>query len=184
MIGIVYKYEDPYGKIYIGQTINECHRRGLFFLSKHYGGYKIDKGRKEIGPQNFSYERLYMKEYSTSKEAKNDLDKLEAFYIEKYNSIKEGYNSYKGIRLIKNESRINNRIYKENGLSPIKYVNAEEGKRYAFKSVSQFDLEGNFIQSFKSLSDASRQTQINLSGISRCCQGKLKRVRNYIFKYE
>ena len=32
VVGVVYKYTDPDGKVYIGQTTNECHRRGSFFL--------------------------------------------------------------------------------------------------------------------------------------------------------
>ena len=70
--GVIYRYISPDGAVYIGQTINECYRRGLFFNSKHYGGYKIDKARNEFGPENFIYERLLLKEYNNKKKLKKN----------------------------------------------------------------------------------------------------------------
>lgn len=92
--GVIYKYTCPVGKHYIGQTINECYRRGLFFLAKHYGGHKNQ-----------------------------------------------------------------------------------------FRGVKQYNLEGELLAIYESLSEASRCTQIDLGNIVKCCQGKAKRVRNFIFKY-
>ena len=41
------------------------------------------------------------------------------------------------------------------------------------KKVQQYDLNGNFIQEFKSISEASRQTGLDDANISACCNQKL-----------
>ena len=43
------------------------------------------------------------------------------------------------------------------------------------KKVLQYDLEGNYLKTFDSILEASRQTKINDSNISSCCKGN----RNY-----
>lgn len=182
--GVIYKYTCPNGTTYIGQTINECYRRGLFFNAKHYGGGKIDQARREFGPENFIYTRLCIEEYQNKKEAKLDLDRLEAFYIKEYNSVESGYNSYHGINLEITTTPRPSRVYKSKGVPPIKYAKLELGMSSRFKKVKQFDLQENFIASYKSMSEASRVTDINLGHISKCCQGKAKRVQNYIFKFD
>lgn len=179
--GVIYKYTSPDGNIYIGQTTNECHRRGSFFLSKHYGGVKFDEARRRFGPENFTYERLHIGEYADMESAKLDLDKWETHYIQLYNSVEEGYNSYlgNGVHLLPSTPR----VYKESCPPPVKYPRQEEGARKQFKPVAQYDLYGNYIASYKSLSEASRCTGIDLTNISRCCKGKISRVRTFVFKF-
>lgn len=179
--GVIYKYTSPDGNIYIGQTTNECYRRGSFFLSRHYGGAKFDRAREKFGPQNFSYERLHINTYADAESARLDLDKLETYYIQKYDSINNGYNSYlgNGVHLLPKTQR----QYKSCCPPPIKYPSQEEGARRQFKPVAQYDLDSNYITSYKSLSEASRCTGIHLSNISRCCKGQTSRVRKFVFKF-
>lgn len=93
MKGIIYKYVSPSGKIYIGQTLNEERRRNEFLnMNNKYGGLKIFNARKKYGPENFTYEVIFEKEYNDILIANEELNKLEIFYIEKFNSIKNGYN--------------------------------------------------------------------------------------------
>lgn len=93
MVGIIYKYVSPNGKIYIGQTTQEKRRRNTFLnINKSYGGDKIDAARRKYGPENFSYEVLYRANFSTSQEATLKLDELEEFYITVYDSYVNGYN--------------------------------------------------------------------------------------------
>ena len=182
--GVIYKYTCPVGKHYIGQTINECYRRGLFFLAKHYGGHKIDKARKEFGPENFTYEILIKNTYADKGSAKVDLDKLEAYYIAFYNSIEQGYNTFRGINLEITSSPRPDRIYANNGVPPVKDIKHMICQRHRAKSIEQYSLEGILIATYDSISEASRKTNIHISNISRNCQGKTKRVRNFIFKYK
>lgn len=43
------------------------------------------------------------------------------------------------------------------------------------KQVVKFDLEGNFIAEYPSIMEASRQTGVDYSSISKCCKGKIKK---------
>ena len=93
VIGVIYKYTSPSGKVYIGQTINETKRRQNWFSSKyHYAGTKIDRARAKYGRENFKYEILVKNVYSCKKLAIEDLNRLETYYIGKYDSYNNGYN--------------------------------------------------------------------------------------------
>lgn len=51
------------------------------------------------------------------------------------------------------------------------------------KKISQYDLENNFIKTYYSLSEASRQIKISRQAISKCALGKLKTCGGYKWKY-
>lgn len=51
------------------------------------------------------------------------------------------------------------------------------------KKVCQFSLEGDFIEQFNSIRDASRKTNINREGISRCCREELKTSGGFVWKF-
>ena len=51
------------------------------------------------------------------------------------------------------------------------------------KKVNQYDLNNNFIATYSSLSDASRNTPCLVSDICACCKGKQKTSHNFIWKY-
>lgn len=53
----------------------------------------------------------------------------------------------------------------------------------ASKSVSQYDLQGNFIQQFESLSAAARSLNVASTHIAEVCKGKRKTAYGYIWKY-
>lgn len=52
------------------------------------------------------------------------------------------------------------------------------------KSILQFTKNNEFIKSFNSLTEASRETGINHGNISKCCLGKQKSSGGYIWQYE
>ncbi len=52
------------------------------------------------------------------------------------------------------------------------------------KKVYQFDLQGNFIQEFKSTREAARKMGILHSYISRCCNKLLKHSGGYIYSFQ
>lgn len=51
------------------------------------------------------------------------------------------------------------------------------------KSIYQYDKSNNLINIFESLSEASRNTGINLTCICECCKGRQKTAGGYIWKY-
>lgn len=50
--------------------------------------------------------------------------------------------------------------------------------------INQYDVNGNFIQSFNSMRDAEKQLGIDHGNISRCCNGIYKHTNGFIFKKE
>ena len=60
MIGIIYKYTAPNGKIYIGQTLNEERRRKEFFTQTKYSGFKFNNAIKNINLKILNM-RFYIK---------------------------------------------------------------------------------------------------------------------------
>ena len=97
MIGIIYKYTSPSGKVYIGQTIDEKKRRKEFRnLNIKYAGRKINHARKKYGPENFEYEVLERYKFRVMERARKKLNEREKYYIELYDSYRHGYNSDTG----------------------------------------------------------------------------------------
>ena len=52
-----------------------------------------------------------------------------------------------------------------------------------YKRVDQFDLNGNFIKSWESISKAEKELNLKGTHISRVCRGKGKTTGGYVFKY-
>lgn len=93
MIGIIYKYESPSKKVYIGQTFNIKQRKLDFdHFDGRYAGTKFNRAIKKYGPEGFKYEVLIKISCKTKEELRAKLDELEIYYINKYDSYKNGYN--------------------------------------------------------------------------------------------
>lgn len=52
------------------------------------------------------------------------------------------------------------------------------------KKVHQFDLQGKLVNSYQSVKDADKYTNIDFRLISRCCLGKSRTAGGYVWKYE
>ena len=50
--------------------------------------------------------------------------------------------------------------------------------------VCQFDLDGNYINTYPSAMETQRQTATNSSKINMCCRGKRNKAGGYIWRYE
>lgn len=50
--------------------------------------------------------------------------------------------------------------------------------------LNQYDMNGNFIKSWDTLSQASKELNISVSSISLCCSGKYKKAGGYKWKIE
>lgn len=88
--GIIYKYRSPSGKNYIGQTINLFEKRNRQHINdaKNNSNKIFHISIRKYGIENFEYEIL---QHAFSKE---ELNKLEIYYIEKYNSYYKNGNGY------------------------------------------------------------------------------------------
>ena len=52
------------------------------------------------------------------------------------------------------------------------------------KSVVQYDKNDNIINDFKSITDASKKTNISITSIANCLKGLSKTSGGYIWKYK
>lgn len=68
------------------------------------------------------------------------------------------------------------RYFKSDKIDPV--------KTYFTKEVLQLDLDGNIINEYKSLKDASEKTGTRITGISLCCSGKYKHSNGFIWRYK
>lgn len=89
-LGIIYIITNKVNsKVYIGQTRKSLSERMRHHFSKYETCIKLKKAIEQYGKENFSYNVLELVPYS-------ELNGKETFYIEQYNSIKNGYNVKKG----------------------------------------------------------------------------------------
>lgn len=51
------------------------------------------------------------------------------------------------------------------------------------RKVNQYDLEGNFVKTWNSISEACQQLNCFSSGIVLCCQGKHSNCKGFIWRY-
>ena len=88
-MGCIYLYTNKInGKQYIGQTIQPIQVRHYNHL--HQNTY-FDRALKKYGESNFTLEILEDNIFDSE-----ELDKKEQYYIEKYNTYYDGYNSTPG----------------------------------------------------------------------------------------
>lgn len=51
------------------------------------------------------------------------------------------------------------------------------------KPVNQYDLNGTFIQRYKSMTEAAKMTGVAHSAIVQCCKGRRLSAGNSMFQY-
>ena len=163
-IAYIYGLIDPTSELikYIGKTIDTKERlRNHISESKKGNSYKCIWIRSLL-KRNLKPVLKVLKICPLS-----DFIKYESYYISMYKSNKLTNSDYSGQGNIGRSRDIIDR------------VSAKISKK-----VYQFDLNGNYIQDFKSARDASRKLGIPHSYISRCCNGIYKHTGGFIYRYE
>lgn len=153
----IYKFENKINhKIYIGQANNlsqryKKHKNNINDISHQEIFYRA---LRKYGWDNFEYEILE-EFYDYDKER---LNKLEIYYIKKYNSLNpNGYNMTKG-----------GHFSSENIKVPIR----------------QYSLEGKFLKEYESISEIIRQLNLSTtSEIILCCKGKRNQSAGFQWRY-
>ena len=58
-------------------------------------------------------------------------------------------------------------------------------KSKLWKPVLKYDLNGNFVERYKNLSQAFKSMNIKrTSKIEKCCKGEIENYRGFVWKYE
>lgn len=65
------------------------------------------------------------------------------------------------------------------------YNNTYDGaKDKQKKKVLQYDLQGNFIKEWESITSASNYVNTSAGNITECCKGRHKHIKKYIWRYK
>lgn len=176
------------GKRYIGVTSTKPEDR----WKNGWGYYKQLIFWRAICKYGFDgFDHIIVQEQMSEQEAKQ----LEIDLIAKYRTTNRryGYNiTIGGDHMSPNSCR---RGWKHTEESKLKMSKAQKGRKCphtslrnktnnpASKIVYQYDLDGNYIQDFKSTREAERTTGISHNSISYCCNGKVCSAGDYLWSY-
>ena len=147
MIGI-YKIENIINhKKYIGQSVDIVKRwqyhKAIYKTLDHS---KLYASMRKYGLDNFSFEIL--EECTIDK-----LNEREIYWIDYYNTYKNGYNSTPG-----------------GHVGPV-------------KAVDQYDLQGHYIATYASMRLAANMLQLNENNLSNCLANKQKSYGGYLWTF-
>lgn len=173
---IIYKIQNKInGKVYIGQTIRTLKQRMTQHLSpnKNKSISAIDGALKKYGIDNF--------EVTIIDFAKNidELNTKEIYWIGYYKSLApNGYNLEIGGKNAPNEKATRAKI--SQGLKG-KYLGEKSSRG---KRVYKFSLNGELIEEYGSVREASRENNISNSQISSVCRGEHFIAKGYRWSYD
>lgn len=207
------------GKSYVGQTVNYRSRIWQHQRCYEKENCKFHDAIKEFGFDNFDWEIL------KTCENKKEADQIERYYIEYYNSYRDGYNENKGG--VGGHNAVPVVCLSLNGEFVKRYDSAADAEKDGFNNVNvilccknklytckkhlfmfeedylkhgakkytkpeskcskpviQCDMNGNFINEFRSVQQAARETGSSRTSISGVLTGKYKSANGFIFTYK
>lgn len=191
----VYKITNPKGKVYIGSSKNIKRRFSNYKnLTNCKKQIKLYNSLKKYGVVKHSFEILFLC-------SEQDRYYFERCFGDIYNVLDCGLNLqlpgrnelpkiYSKELLVKfsllNKGEKNN-MYGKNHSEETKEKIRQVAKKHLQKRqkiVYQYDLEGNLLNMYESINEASRQTFIDSGSICICCNKKIKQICGYVFRYE
>lgn len=184
IIGIIYRYESPSGKYYIGQTIDEKRRKVTHKRLASKGvTLPFYKAIRKYGFENFEYVVLFTIQSKSRERVKVALNALEKYYISKYR---------RGGKLLYNVTDGGDGIIGDKVTDKIiaywKGKSEQEMKDWSnkisfskSKPVLQFNLDGTFVKEYANI----YRSQIkNPQEVMRCVRGEICTSGGYIWKYK
>ena len=180
-IGYVYKITNKItNKIYIGETITTIKKRFLKHCKDAFNetckNYYFYRSIRKHGIENFEVCELQRVVNVDKKILKEQILKLEAEYIKKFDSFNNGYNSNSGGRHpleTRQETRDLQRAKKLENPNTNKNLEYARSFQKPEKEVVAYNyLTGDIIDQFDSIKKASEYFNIDSSGITKVCKGK------------
>lgn len=193
-------------KKYIGQSVNIYKRwkdHKIELNNNHHFNIHLQNAWNKYGSEAFLFSIL-------KKCKEEELDKLEVYYIKKFNTreIQNGYNmtdggiGTKGHHTSEEQKKILSKLYKGKKRSLEIKEKARQGllnkiaNGYMPKtdhlqlyndqkkvSINCYDTFGNFIKQYNSVHDAARDLNIEATNISKVLKNKYKQSNGYVFYY-
>lgn len=179
--GLIYRYVSPSGKSYIGQTTDELkrkrqHKQAAYNEKDKSYNYKFHTAIRKYGFDSFKYEILYTIFCNTLEELINILNEKEIYYIGLYDSYRNGYNMTIG------GNQLHGELHPSYG-THLSEEHKEKLKDSVRKQVSQYDLEGNYIATYKSAADGEKITGCDSSQIIAICRGNAYTSKGFQWRY-
>ena len=160
--GIIYKIENKItGEIYIGQTTNKKGFDGRYYfkgkdIERVYSYLQGNYNRKERHNQHlrrsikkYGFDSFIVDKVFDVANSKEELNDKEAYYIQKFDSFKHGYNQ----------------TYGGDNFPKSKYCKNS-------KRICQIDLNGNLVKTWDSATDAHNEIGVCSSSISNICNNR------------
>lgn len=150
------------GKQYIGQTSTTIERRFISHKSRasHNSNQYIHNAMRSYGIENFTVKEIECISHDQLSKLYDELDRLEIHYISLYKTLNpHGYNNTIGGR-------------------------KNDGFQIRKRKVFQFSLQGDLIEEYSNLKEASDITGFDKTGISKCCLLEINSSYGYVWRYQ
>lgn len=169
-----WNYKDivlPFLPFYVGIGRNNRIKCHLFPKSLEADTSKNSTIKEIIAETNKPPMILKLYENLSEKQAKEEEKSFISFFGRQ--DLKNG--------ILTNRTKGGDLFHPEGG--PGSRPHAEGVNNYNSKRVDQFDLQGNFIQTWETLAEASKATGIDYRIISNCCVNRRKTGKGFIWQY-
>lgn len=199
--GYVYMiYNDVNDKVYIGETLQKIttrfkqHIQKAFDENRKYDGHLFRAIRK-YGKEHFFVKEIDKVTGLDRNKVKEEIQRLEVFYISKYDSCKNGYNcdfgGGKGMKLASEETKLKQSLTKKSDpkYAEIARMNQKKGAENNKVPITMYDFNsGEKLEEFESTIAAAIKYNKDASSITKICKGKTNylRIQNQkvTFKYQ
>ena len=199
--GYVYMiYNDVNDKVYIGETLQKIttrfkqHIQKAFDENRKYDGHLFRAIRK-YGKEHFFVKEIDKVTGLDRNKVKEEIQRLEVFYISKYDSCKNGYNcdfgGGKGMKLASEETKLKQSLTKKSDpkYAEIARMNQKKGAENNKVPITMYDFNsGEKLEEFESTKAAAIKYNKDASSITKICKGQTNylRIQNQkvTFKYQ
>lgn len=210
--GIIYMYESPSGKYYIGQTTRPKSRKNEHAgMSYNNSELPFHRAIRKYGFKNLKYSVLCTITCNSLENLKDILNNLEKYYIVQYNcKVPNGYNvsdggegnlgiilsseSRKKMSIARQGHKVSNETRRKMSLWQIGKKLSEETKRKISKSCTgkickgrsciKLSIDNVELAEYSRIIDAAKDNNISQSAISMAISGKKKTAGGYKWKYK
>lgn len=199
MRGYIYCIQNKInGKCYIGQTARSVKERFKAHCDHSVSGkLKIQRAIRKYGKENFEVITLMYLDSNTEIGLRAKLNYVEKYFVCRFNTKKGGYNmtdggdgnigyEWKEDQRLGQAKRCKEQWQNDDGRLKRGLEKAQEKSHEAHKrKVVQFDLNGNFVAVFDSVTEAIRGAGVKSANISACCKRKPKHdtAGGFIWRY-
>ena len=177
--GIIYKIENTITKdIYIGQTTSQRGFNGRYDYKgtgiERVYNYSLSKDRRGLdynkhlfrSIKKYGLDAFVVDELFDTASNKDELNEKERYYIEQFNSFKNGYNRSVGGDSVQGAKKLCGKY------SP------------RSKSVCQINTDGELVKIWDCISDVEKELNISNSHISQVCKNARKLAGGFVWVYE